>query len=413
MKTIGIIAEYNPFHNGHAYQIKKAKEISGADNVVVIMSGDFVQRGAPACIPKMIRTKLALQNGADMVFQLPVCYSTGDANVFASGAISILSQLGFVDGVCFGSESGELTPFIQIGNYLAKKEDELNEEATQLCRTGITYPAARECILEKVFPEIPEDFWNKPNNILGLEYIKAIKKQNSSLTPYTIKRVGADYHSNEANLGFMSASGIREALNDPKADSLVYSHLPSMTDEEKQWFHMAIAWDDLSQMMYITLLNLEENNSILDLSTTLYHRIQQTMEQWFSSDELVALLNTKQYTKSRIQRTLCHILLGIEKSYVYKPHRETDNSFQIRNPLPPSYVRLLGFKKEKSSLLRETEDITIITKLADGYRQLQNDPIACKQLEKDILAAHIYRNIFFQKHNKKLPTEFQQNIIHI
>ena len=197
MKITGIIAEYNPFHNGHLYQIKKARELTGADYIIVVMSGNLTQRGTPALIDKYSRAQMALSGGADLVIELPACYATASAEYFAMGAISILNQLGCVDSICFGSENGNIAMLTKIANALVSESEDFVQALKNNLKNGDTYPVARNAALAETISGITsyDTILGFPNNILGIEYIKALIRQNSSIKPYTNLRIGADYHS--------------------------------------------------------------------------------------------------------------------------------------------------------------------------------------------------------------------------
>lgn len=214
MKITGIIAEYNPFHNGHRYQIQKARQITGADYVIVVMSGNFTQRGTPALIDKYSRAKMALMGGADLVLELPVCFATGSAEYFASGAIALLNQLGCVDSICFGSECGDIVPLKNLAQALVHETDDYKKILKSKLKSGSTYPVARNAALAETLDGfIPYDMiLGFPNNILGIEYIKALIRQNSPIEPFTNKRIGSDYHSYKLADAFSSAISIRQSL---------------------------------------------------------------------------------------------------------------------------------------------------------------------------------------------------------
>ena len=196
MKTIGIVAEYNPFHNGHKYQIEQTKKQLGADNVVVVMSGNFVQRGGVAWTDKYLRAKMAIDCGADLVFELPVVFSCASAETFALGSVALLDSLGFVDEICFGSEEGNLEILEKISSIL-NSNDYIKELEIYL-KKGISFPVAREEYLKQHMPQyrdILPTLLKQPNNILGIEYIKALKRIGSHIKPVTIKRIDNGYHS--------------------------------------------------------------------------------------------------------------------------------------------------------------------------------------------------------------------------
>ena len=180
MKIVGLIAEYNPFHNGHLYHIRKAKEITGADAVLVIMSGNYVQRGTPAIMPKHLRAQVALESGVAAVFELPVCYATGSAEYFATGAVSLLNHLGCVDALCFGSECGDYALLERIAGILTEEPDDYTFYLKEALRKGLSFPRARQQALSSYLKdENVDQVLDEPNNILGIEYIKALYQTGS------------------------------------------------------------------------------------------------------------------------------------------------------------------------------------------------------------------------------------------
>ena len=212
MKIAGIIAEYNPFHTGHAYHIQKTRELTGADYIIVVLSGDFVQRGAPALYSKHLRTRMALLGGADLVFELPSTHACESAEFFAQNAVGLLDGLGCVDVLSFGSESGTIEPFLKLGSFLSAETPEYQNLIKKYLKKGESFPKARSLTLQELLSDTDADtgiFLQTPNNILGVEYCKALCRQNSTIRPLTVKREGNAYHDNSLNGQFPSASAIR------------------------------------------------------------------------------------------------------------------------------------------------------------------------------------------------------------
>ena len=232
MKTVGIIAEFNPFHKGHEYLIRTLKKETGSDYAVIVMSGDYTQRGAPAIFDKYTRTKMALLSGADLVLELPLYYSTSSAEFFAGGAISLLNGLSCIDYLGFGSESGDTSSMRQIASVLADEPSEFADAIKENLKSGMNYAAARSAALSS-YLDTDASLIANPNDILGTEYIKALLIQNSPIAPVTIKRIGASYNddtlSEDSNI-FSSARAIRLALEDNdfdlKGDDKVISQIP-------------------------------------------------------------------------------------------------------------------------------------------------------------------------------------------
>ena len=394
MNTIGIITEYNPFHNGHRYQIETIKARTGAQNIIIVMSGDFVQRGTPAWTDKYLRTQMALSCGADMVFELPVSFATASAEAFARAGVSILTSLGFVDGICFGSECDNLPLLQEIADFLATPPASFEETIHTLTASGISYPAARAQALNDHFKDSCQNyptFFSEPNNILALEYLKAIRQSDSHLTPFLIHRKDSGYHSETLDTPLASATAIRkmslsanvhirQLLN---AESMTTSHIDTTTPQiskevflrtiasvvPKEVLHILaenttrypITENDFSTLLYYRLTHLKESDTtILDMTEDILYRIQKLLPDFTTFSDFTAKLKTKQYTYSRISRVLLHSLLDIREF----------SADSITLPYVP-YARLLGFRKEKSALLRHKTAIPVITKPADGTSQIK------------------------------------------
>ena len=213
MKVVGLITEYNPFHNGHLYHIRKAREVTGADTVIVVMSGNYVQRGVPAMMPKRLRAFAALEAGVAAVFELPVFFACGSAEYFAEGAIALLDALGCVDAICFGSECGDVKSLGKIAKILADEPEEYSVLLRNYLKSGLSYPRARQAALKSYFKDGTLDMiLEQPNNILGIEYMKALYKKNSTIRCCTIRRVISGYHDEKLLPSLSSAAAIRKAL---------------------------------------------------------------------------------------------------------------------------------------------------------------------------------------------------------
>lgn len=400
MKVVGLIAEYNPFHNGHEYHIEKAKKITGADAAVVIMSGDFVQRGTPAIMPKHMRTRSALMCGADLVIELPVCYATGTAEQFAYGAVSILDKLGFVDCICFGSECGNIDSMQEIAQLLLHESIEYKEMLQEFLRLGMSFPTARQNALEHLHPD--KDYskiLEQPNNILGIEYLKALDRIGSKMIPYTIQRLSSQYHDIELQDGYSSASAIREAI-ERNAFDCIYEQIPKASHvllKEKYNNCYPIYANDFSLLLKYRLLN-ESKATITeyaDVSTDLANRIYNQLNKFVDFDQFCELLKTKELTYSRISRALLHIILGI---------RKTD--YKILE-----YARVLGFRTESTellSVLKRYTRIPLVTKLTASYNLSDS---AKKMLDADIFASNLYESVITDKFKTPYINEFERPIV--
>lgn len=404
MKTLGIIAEYNPFHQGHLYQLEQAKLLTGATKVVVVMSGNFVQRGIPAIIDKYARTKMALSHGADLVIELPVCYATASAEAFAYAGISILDRLGFVDYVCFGSECGDVKLLEHLADILLEEPFLYQQELKKELKSGFSFPKARTKALinymkvneSKEYDQTSlELLLNSPNNILGIEYMKAIQKRKSKLKAVTIKRQGAGYHDNDISLPNASATAIRSVLT--KDDLL---SLPKDLPEEtmnvlKQEYQntFPIFRNDFTSLLYykLSMIKEEDLTSYADVTLELANRIKNNLTYSKTYDDFCLSLKTKELTLTRINRGLLHILLSIPK---------------VQN-IEACYARILGFRTGATKLLRiaaKENRIPLIVKTANAKLLLNQEEY--ELFEQDVKATHLYHQMIFQKFHTNFSDEY-------
>ncbi len=340
MTSLGIIAEYNPFHNGHLHHITKSKKISGADSVIVVMSGNFTQRGLPACCDKFTRSKMALLEGADIVLELPTYYASSSAQYFAYGAVEILDKCNMVNFISFGSENGNIDNLKKIDLFINHNKNKYDELLKKFLKEGFSYPASQEQAL-RLLGEI--NYASKSNNILAIEYLKALKKLNSSIKPITIKRYGTDYHDLNKWDNIASASAIRnfyrnndfENFKDTMPKKSLEIFLNSMNEYD-------FNYDNLSKIFnYIFSLKTKDDLlQIVDMNEELYNRIKKARNEEFVLTKIIDKVKCKNYTHTRIQRVVTNIILNNEKNYFY-------NILDSSQP----YIRVLGFRKEKSDLL--------------------------------------------------------------
>ena len=413
MKTVGLITEYNPFHNGHAYHIEKAKILTGADRVIVIMSGDFVQRGAPAIMPKHLRAESALLSGASLIIELPVCFATGSAEYFAQGSISLLNQLGCIDSICFGSECGDLHLLKEIAQILADEPIEYQTALKQALKEGASFPAARQEALN-IYSDKYSEILASPNNILGIEYLKALAKIRSKMEPFTIKRIGAGYHDMDIDGQFSSATAIRSDIYqladvNSSSESIPLTHIqtqvPSSCHElmkKNYQTRYPVKADDFSLLLKAKLLS-ETAGSLshyLDMSPELANRILRLRNDYLSFEQFCDLLKTKELTRSRISRSFIHVLLGIT------------NDWLTAMKAPAPYARILGFRRDHADLLgilKRTSDIPLITSPA---RAVLADT-AYQMLELDIYASDLYESVITDLYGTPFHNELTKQIIKI
>ena len=374
MNVVGIIAEYNPFHEGHAYQIQKAKKQCGADFAVVVMNGDFVQRGEPAIFDKYTRTKEALLGGADLIFELPVRFGLSSAGDFAMGGVLALNALPFVTHLCFGTETGDLTPLLQAASFLCDEPDSYRTRVKHFVKQGILYPKARSLALAAE-SGLPTQTWDSPNNILGLEYCVALQKLHSKIKPFTIRREGQGYHDNDT-----------PALSDFPSATFLRKQIRKAGEKEN------LSLSDFSSLIGYTLLTAKDLCQIKDITPDLSDRIRNELPKYREINEFVKTIKNPSLTTGRIKRSFFQCLFDIEKE----------------EPVMP-YLRVLGMKKEASSLLSQKENASclILTKLAFDVPKM--DDTAKKLFAKDLLASDLYRQVFCHKYNQTLPNEYQHS----
>ncbi|MCU6734209.1 nucleotidyltransferase [Diplocloster agilis] len=407
MKTVGIIAEYNPFHNGHLYQLQTAKEKTGADYVIVIMSGNFLQRGVPALIDKYARSRMALLNGADLVIELPVCYATGSAEYFAAGAVALLDKLHVVDDLCFGCETEDTALLGKAAAVLADEPEEVSELIKAALREGMTYPAARSRALTTYLEDpMLTGILEQPNNILALEYRKALYNRKSPIIPVPVRRIGAGYHDKSIGRPICSATAIREALNRGGTPADIRGQVPESVFEilEQEFKNTCpVCEDDFSSMLIYKLLMRKQAplSEYQDISGDLSSRIQNERNRYKSFSSFADHIKTRQLTYTRVCRSLLHILLEIRKD---------DVADWVQNGWI-GYAKVLGLRRSARELLsaiKENSGIPMVTKLSGARNQM--DEIFYRMLEQDIWASDVYYTAVTDKYGKDFRGELNREI---
>ena len=436
MKITGIIAEYNPFHRGHKYQIDYCKKELHSDYVIVAMSGDYVQRGTPALLPKHARAEMALRCGADLVLELPVSVSTASAEAFAMGAVSMLDGLHVIDHLCFGSEYGEVSALQELAAVLVSEPKEYRMFLKKFLSAGCSFPSARSQALVEYFKN-PHNFegdtfdgiltpllnqitqiLNSPNNILGIEYCKALNRLKSNIKPVTLKRQGMGYHDtltavsfahtvsadiSGKNVPFASASAIRDLLDSDLTQETIAQISAQVPDEVSSFFVSSLqnngylneeVLNDL--LIYLIMYaDAESLSQYLDVSGDLAERIINCRNEISGFTQAAFLLKTKELTQTRIQRALLHSILQIRKV-----------------PLSVPYARVLGFRKESSPLLKSIKKSSVIpmfTKLADANVLL--DEAGKRLLNETTAASNLYEKLLCKKNGQKFIHEYQKQIV--
>lgn len=405
MKIVGLITEYNPFHAGHLYHMQQARELTGADYCVVLMSGSFVQRGEPAIFDKYLRTKTALLAGADLVLEIPAAFSTASAHEFAAYGVALLSAIG-VDAVVFGSECGQIEILKQAAYALNHESAEFRERLQKGLKAGLTYPQARAKALEM------EDTWasvlSSPNNILGIEYLRAAEDLHSPMEFYTISREGSGYHEDTlADANFPSASAIRGIIRnslskDKDLLDILASHLPAVTHPAYTGA-VPVFVDDFSGLLNATVLQMQATFSIADLSPELAARLAKPPYFPLSFEERIQALKTRQLTYTRVSRALLHLVLGMREEDI---SRWKDEGYAL-------YARILGFRRQSSPLLsclHKKSSIPLITKMADAAQNLS--PSALALLEQEVYASHLYQTVRM-KRSGVFQNEYTEGLVFV
>jgi len=388
MKIVGVIAEYNPFHRGHAYHLSKARELSRADFTVVAMSGNYVQRGVPAMFDKYTRAEAALRNGADLVLELPLCAAAGSAEYFASGAVSLLLASGIVTDLCFGSECGEPDFLKRTADILAAEPPEYQRFLKQALKSGHPFPKARAMALHQYDVSIPLSLLEEPNDLLGMEYLKALKRLNSSVQVHILRRRGAHYHEQQMDPSeSASASGIRRALckSGGALTPEIAAQLPSPEVYAAYAGRTPITEDAFSLLLLEKLRRLEGQplDRYFDVSKELSNRIWNCLDDFSSFSQFTDLVKTRNLTRTAVSRALLHILLDI---YSYRP---------------PEALRVLGFRREAAGLLKlmsENGSLPVVTGLpGEDVSQAELYPDRLYESVRSLLHGQPYRNEYRRK----------------
>ncbi|WP_107923171.1 nucleotidyltransferase [Lysinibacillus parviboronicapiens] len=397
MQAVGIVVEYNPFHNGHAYHLEQAKKIAQADIAIAVMSGSFLQRGEPAMVDKWTRTKMALASGVDIVIELPYVYSTAPATDFAKGAISLLSAI-CCDSFAFGSEDGSIQPFLNTYRLIEDHRSEYNALIRESLQTGVSYPKSLHYAYEQLTQKFPSTYINlgQPNNILGFHYIESANMLGSGIKPLTIPRIAAGYHDAfQEGASIASATGIRKALATTGTLQSVRDALPNATYEYlHDWhnhFRKFASWETFWPLLQFTIVRHtpSELTRYAEVTEGIEHALVKAAKTSDSFQSFMEKIKSKRYTWTRLQRMLTHIYTGFTKE-------------QLKSFESPSTIRLLGMSSQGQAYLgQRKKDFTLplISRVAATKDNM---------LAVDIHAADIY-NLSIEQgtQQEKLPKDFQ------
>jgi predicted nucleotidyltransferase len=390
MKIIGIVSEYNPFHNGHAYQVQKSIQDLDADGVIAIMSGNFVQRGFPAIQDKWLRAEMAVKAGINLVIELPTYYATSSAENFAKGAVSLLEATGVVTHLSFGSELDDLDCLNQIADALINPTQVFEDTLRSALDKGLSYPSARDIALNTAMPGLSETInLNQSNVILGIEYLKALKQLDSSIKPFLVKRMGKGYHDLaldiEDETPFVSATAIREAYFASDASGDLSTHKVNleayMPKKAAQAMHdspyCAVRIEDYEKLiLYELRKSTPAALSILrEVSEGLENKLTEASLKSTNYAQLLDAIKSKRYAMTRINRILLNVLLGIEQE-----------TFDLQTQ---GYLRVLAFDATGQKIIRAIKKngyLPLITNINKHSDLLKTSPL----LSLDVKATNIY-----------------------
>ena len=429
MKIVGLITEYNPFHNGHLYHIQKAKEVTGADHAVVVMSGDYVQRGIPAIMPKALRAEMALKAGASAVFEIPTCYATSSAELFATGAVALLNSFNCVDSLVFGSECNDIEKLSELAELLQNEPVEFKELLQEGLKEGLNFPAARTKAISSITSrhDTYSELLKEPNNILGIEYIKAINLLKSPIIPHTIGRVGAHEHDDSLHPKYSSATAIRSLLafstskyhtymEDESFINTPFSSLFHQLDHQVPESSIGLLKDyhgvkypiyqnDFSLLLKYKLINKTPKDlfQYMDVSKELANRICKQLNNFFNYKQFCQLLKTKEITHSRINRALLHIMLGIKKRNVteYK-----QNGYHF-------YIRLLGLQKSKQEVVSRIAKESSLPMISSAFQDEEISELGKRMLYHNTLATNLYNSVVTDKFKTAFENEYSLGVLKV
>ena len=388
--VLGIVAEYNPFHNGHLHHLNESKRISHSDYTIAVMSGNFTQRGEASIVDKWSKAKMAIENGVDLVIELPTLYAISSAENFAAGAIKVLDSLGIVDYISFGSECDDISILNDIANVLCAEPDEYKTLLSHELSKGVSFPKARERALMLYLNNVRRfaNVLSSPNNILGIEYLKALKRQKSNVQPICVKREGSSHNDSTISkfAKFASASAIRN-LAFANNNSLIQNVMPESSFEilndniKKGNVVNNLSAFDKEIIYTLRKMSTDEIANLPDVSEGLEFALKSAANECNSVIELLSIIDTKRYTKTRIQRILLYAILGITKK-----------DMQISKNVTP-YIRILGFNEKGKGILSEISKKKRKLELVSSVKKFMDkgpNKNLKLMMEKDIWATNVY-----------------------
>ena len=382
MKICSIVAEYNPFHNGHLSQINYIKEVIKPDAIAVFLSGNFTQRGEAAVLDKFTRAKHAVLSGVDVVFELPTIFATQTAEIFASGAVKLINALPFEKTICFGAECGDKQKIVDAAISLLNETPEYKNHLKTQLKKGLSLLQAKEFALEQTNPNVDIDVIKNPNNVLGVEYAKAIIKNNYPILIDVIKRDGQGYNEERLKKGNPSALAIRAAIESGRKinakgtlPSYAYNDLDEIPNFDREILYSLIASDK------------KDIAKTIDCAEGLENRIKALLKDNFTLDSLLEKLKTKRYTTARLKRIMLSTMLKLDKKLIHTA---------LKKDL---YLKALAINKDKVELLSQLSNAKypLVTRKSD-FNKL--NAFQKEVFEKDVFATDIYASVTGKKLNE-------------
>ena len=379
MQAVGVIVEYNPFHNGHLHHFREAKRVANADVVVAVMSGHFLQRGEPALVDKWTRAKMALNAGVDLVIELPYAFATAQAPQFAAGSTYLLDALK-CDSFAFGSEAGSIKPFLNTYRLMQQYAEEYNKTVKEAMKAGNSYPKALHIAFESLKEKTSEPLidLNQPNNILGYHYVEAAMNRNLAIKPLTIQRIQAGYHDDiNTENEIASATGIRKAIFEENDLQAIQQFVPNTTFEQLQHWQnqnqLFMSWEAIWPMLQYAILRHSPHQlkQYADVAEGLENSLLKHAAQASTFQQFMNGIKSKRYTWTRLQRTFLHIFTGVTKDLLHA-HQT------------PTYIRILGMTQNGQkylSFIKKEVTLPLISRVGSN-----SDPL----LALDLHATTIY-----------------------
>ena len=401
MAVVGVIAEFNPLHNGHVELLNYAKNVLHASHTLVIMSGDFTQRGNPAMVSKYDRAKIALRHGADLVIEMPTVAATSSAGLFAACGISQLAATGVVGSLLFGSENADLNTFRVAANIAGSDTMDYHKQINEFVRQGDNYAVARQkaIAMQKQSNSIPPDFLSQPNNILGVEYVKVLAQGAYDIEPICVPRIGSEHNSTSIKGSTASGSAIRQAFDtnqSQNAQPTVPEDVMKLLRFNAQ-FKTLVRSSDMSMFLHYKLLTETDFSNYLDCNEDISNKINNMKNRFVEFENFCSLLKSKDLTHARISRILTHIVLGITE----------DDLGMLKACNYAPYLRILGFSGQGTSLLAEIKanaKAPFFLAPQDGMPQLNDTQKAL--LQRDVYASDLYRALLTNKSGRIFQTEY-------